>query len=212
MRTVVERNHPHVVHHLVEDDDVVGGLEELHVVVVRARHHRRTGVEPHEAPFREPAVLRTIGAKTGRPHSPGMFPRQVRVERPDLPTHAIGQRGELPIGWLHDQRRAPVVTNFGAKVQPEPVVGADAALGRWPIDRLRERRGARLHGGSLLLGPGLANPFSALEWRRGTEVPYPLQIRPAISQTRWLPLVWLPLRYRRHRPDHDDRDDQQKRN
>ena len=47
--TPVKGNDASVVHHLVLDHDVAWKLKDLHVVVVRPRHHRRSGVETHQA-------------------------------------------------------------------------------------------------------------------------------------------------------------------
>ena len=41
-----------VVDHLIENHHRVRSLKELHIVVVRARVHRRAGVEPHDAVLR----------------------------------------------------------------------------------------------------------------------------------------------------------------
>jgi hypothetical protein len=49
------------VDHLVEHHDVVGGLEELHVLVVEAGGHRGPGVEPEDAAVECAAVGVRVG-------------------------------------------------------------------------------------------------------------------------------------------------------
>ena len=57
MRAPVQRDDARVVDHLVEDDHVVGCLEQLHVVVVGARRHRWPRVEAEQAALRDTAIL-----------------------------------------------------------------------------------------------------------------------------------------------------------
>src|SRR3954466_10888790 len=58
MRPAVERNDPRVVDHLVDDRHVRGVLDDLHVVVVRTGHHRRSRVEADKAPLVDREILR----------------------------------------------------------------------------------------------------------------------------------------------------------
>ena len=59
----VEGNNPCVVDHLVQDDDVPGYLQNLHVVVIGSRHHRWSRVEAHQAPVGQASV----GVAVGKP-------------------------------------------------------------------------------------------------------------------------------------------------
>src|SRR5262245_33346789 len=54
MRTSVQRDYARVVDLLVEDDKVITGLEQLNVVVVRTRSHRRSGVVSKYASHPQP--------------------------------------------------------------------------------------------------------------------------------------------------------------
>src|SRR5713101_8809974 len=60
VRTPAQWHDPGAVDHLVEDHHMVGRLNDLHVVVVRARHHGRSGVEAQDAAFRDGTVLRVV--------------------------------------------------------------------------------------------------------------------------------------------------------
>jgi len=51
-----------VMDHLVENDDVVLGLKQLHFIVIRTRHHRETGIKADQATFRKSLVFRTVRA------------------------------------------------------------------------------------------------------------------------------------------------------
>ena len=66
MRAAVERDDPRLVDHLVEDDDVAARLDDLQVVVVRARNHRRPGVEAENAAVHEAEILGIVEAPGAR--------------------------------------------------------------------------------------------------------------------------------------------------
>ena len=59
MRLSRERDDAGVVDHFVVDHDVVARLNDLNVVVIRARRHRRAGVEAENAALADPAILGT---------------------------------------------------------------------------------------------------------------------------------------------------------
>src|SRR4030095_14353406 len=59
-----QRNDAGVVDHLGADRRVSWSLNDLHVVVVGARRHRRTGIEPEDATVRQRSVLVRVGAGT----------------------------------------------------------------------------------------------------------------------------------------------------
>ena len=90
------------------------------------------------------------------------------------PKYSVAQ-----VGRLHDQRRAPVVADPGAEIQPERVVGADTSVRRWRVDELLKRGGTGLRGRRRRRGQclSLAEPLGPFERRRGPEVPDALQIR-----------------------------------
>ena len=115
--TAVERDDARVVHHLVHNHDVVRRLQDQHVVVVRAGHHRRTGVEPQETPVGQAAVGVGVGesvSDVGRP-DPRLGLKRLAV-------------GDATVRGVHDQRRALVPGQLDAAFVPELVVAADAAL------------------------------------------------------------------------------------
>src|SRR6266849_5935367 len=60
MRTPVHRDDARVMNHLVENHDVVGELDELDVVVVDARQHRRTRDRPQETPLVQAEIFRPL--------------------------------------------------------------------------------------------------------------------------------------------------------
>ena len=131
----VEGDDAGVVHHLVEDDDVVGGLEELHVVVVDARRHRRTRVEPEEAALGYPAVLRAVCV------TPAEEARQLAAGRGVRP-----HGRDAPVGRVDDQRGALPLERV-ALLEPDGLLVADA--------RLERRGGRRRVAGPAALGQGL---------------------------------------------------------
>jgi hypothetical protein len=55
-----------VVDHLIQDDDVSGSLKNLDVVVVVARRHRRSRIEPDDTALRKASVLRPVDPTTRR--------------------------------------------------------------------------------------------------------------------------------------------------
>src|SRR5262245_52382498 len=61
MWTSVERNDPRIVDHLVDDRDKSGTLEQLDIVVVGARRHRRSGIKAKDAALRQRPVFMRVG-------------------------------------------------------------------------------------------------------------------------------------------------------
>ncbi|PYR38569.1 MAG: hypothetical protein DMF90_02815 [Acidobacteria bacterium] len=57
MRAAVERHDSGVVHHFVEDDDGVGGLQQLHVHVVGVGRHGWAGIEAQDAALADGPIL-----------------------------------------------------------------------------------------------------------------------------------------------------------
>ena len=86
----VKGNDPGVVHHLVDEDDVVARLKELNDVGVCARLHRRARVESKDAALRHVSILRT-----GRPVAPS-------TKRPSLLSLG-GQRRDSAV-WRVDNQ------------------------------------------------------------------------------------------------------------
>ena len=183
MRPAVERDEPCAVDHLVEDRHVAGRLEDLDVVVVGARGHRRPGVEAEEAAFRDAAVLGAVRVARAEP------PRQLALRLDHRP-----HRGDAPVRRIDDQRGArlgervaPLEPDAQAVADPE-LEGGVVALRfqsfpldgkvRFPLGRLFRRQ--RLLAGELL------GPFHR---RGGREVPDALQVGLAVRGPRNLALA-----------------------
>ena len=209
-----------VVNHFVQNGDVIGGLEELQVLVVAGRHDRRSGVEAQEAALGQSAILRTVGADASHAEADGARRRDIlRVGRSALLRHARLQRRHASVGRIDDERRAAVVDHARAPVEPEIVVGADVAAGR-------QRLGANLAGciglGGALHGRrldlrrllrgerGLVREVRrALERRQGPEVPHALQIRLAVRRARQHVVPGLLRGDEGRRHERDERERQQ---
>ena len=188
----VERHDARVVHHLVQDHDVVGRLEDLQVLVVAGRDDRRTGVEPEQAALREPAVLVAVGADAGGAHADRTGARPVLAERQLDQLEPGLERRHAAVRRVDDERRPPVVDDAGALVDPVVVVAADVAADRQQfagdlggrVQLGAARRGPRFDLRRLLVGqhraPLILRP---LQRRQGAEVPHPLQVGPAVRQT-----------------------------
>src|SRR5215471_15909153 len=118
MRTSVERNDPRIVDHLVDDRDISGSLEQLDIVVVGARGHRRSGIKPEDAALRQRPVFIRVGVG---PAKDGVVAPRRNAVRSLL---SFGRHGGVPaIGRVDDQRRALRSYNLVAAVPPELVVG-----------------------------------------------------------------------------------------
>ena len=114
----VERDDAGVVHHLVQNRDIPRSLHDQHIVVVGARRHGRSGVEPHQAPVGQTAVrvvVREAVAQVQPLHAP-------RLGGLSLPR-------DTSLGGVDDQRRAVVGGQLDPALVPELVVGQHAALG-----------------------------------------------------------------------------------
>ena len=110
MRAAIKRDDPCLVNHLGLKNDVVARLDDLHIVVVRARDHRRPGVEPEEAPVGEAEGLG-------------------RVEAAGAPAAApCAAQRDAAVGRIDDERRPLVFGQLVASLVPEVVVGEHAAL------------------------------------------------------------------------------------
>ena len=92
-----------VVVHLVQDEDVVRGLHQLHVVVVAAGQHRRTAVESHQATLGKAAVLGVVGTCAGAEHADRVLWRQILLERAGLVGDAGLPRRQASIWRIDDQ-------------------------------------------------------------------------------------------------------------
>ena len=127
---VVDGDDAGVVHHLVQDHHVIRGLEDHHVVVVRARRHRRAGVEAHDAPVHEAAVLVRVVhvlAAIGRSLTPRLDGFRGPGRKP-------------PVGRIDDERGPLVVGEVDAPLVPELVVRQHAALRARRVPRIRRAR------------------------------------------------------------------------
>src|SRR4029077_12785551 len=118
MRTSVERNDPRIVDHLVKDRDISGSLEQLDIVVVGARGHRRPGIKAEDAALRQRPVF--IRGGVGPAKGGVVAPRRNEVRS----LLSFGRHGGIPaIGRVDDQRRALRSYDLVAAVPPELVVG-----------------------------------------------------------------------------------------
>ncbi|PYR17513.1 MAG: hypothetical protein DMF94_23480 [Acidobacteria bacterium] len=171
MRTAGQADDSGTVDHLVEDHDVVGRLNDLHVVVVRARHHRRSRVEPEDAAFRQRTLFRVVV-----PVSP-LFGSLLGFG---------SQWRDAAIRRIHDQRG--LLRDPRPEIPPEVVVrtldvGGGAAVAPILVGRLDSLLGKffgflvchRLFAGEV------ARP---LEWGELSEVPRALQIRATVGCSR----------------------------
>ena len=127
--TLVERDDARGVHHLGHDDDMVRRLEQLHIVVVGARRHRRSGVEPEDAAVIGVEVQPRVGRMVA-PVLPALFGTALRAGRP---------RRIPPVRGVDDQRGPARPDRLQALVEPRVVVGAVPAVGP-PVD-VRPRLG-----------------------------------------------------------------------
>src|SRR5262245_28283801 len=95
MWTSIERDNARLMDHLNENHHVTRPLDDLIVVVIGARQHRRTGAVHENASHAQGLVLCGVG---GAAHAlPRFCPRRV----PFL--SFFGHRGELPIGRIEDE-------------------------------------------------------------------------------------------------------------
>ena len=69
------------MHHLVQDDDVVRGLEDLQILVVPGRHDRRAGVKTEQAALGQTTVLPAVGADPSRPNPHWTRPSDILTKR-----------------------------------------------------------------------------------------------------------------------------------
>ena len=170
-RLPVQRNEPHVVHHLVENRDVSRRLEQLHEVVVRAGDHRRSGIEAEDAPLVHVAVL-----GSGVPAARRLASRHPRPARGQV-------GGQAPIRRIDDERRAAGSDDRRAVVEPEPVVAAGVAGGRRTV---HPRGGPCFERRHVLVGQELParQVGGSLQRRQGAEVPHALQGGRAVRRAR----------------------------
>ena len=146
---LVDRDDAHVVDVLVEQRHVARRLEDVDVVVVRARPHRRTRVRAHQAAVAQAAVGVVVAEAVAQ------------VEAVDRPRLAVLVGVGDPAARRVDDQRGPLVARqLDAALVPELVVGEHAAL----FARLIAR--ARGAGGRVEQVAVEAHPLRRLE-RRG---------------------------------------------
>jgi len=172
------------VDHLVENHDVIGSLEKLNVVVVRAWRHRRAGVESQDATHPQATWTEILDKAT----------RSRRVQFDSLPPFGEGvllllrlrgQRRNSSIRWIDDERGALGSQYPLAPVVPEVVVVADVAGGHIGIPIVADVLLPLELGGLDVVEDGL--PAQVLRpFKRGhrAEVPHALQIGCAPRSTR----------------------------
>ena len=146
---------------------MVRRLEQLHVVVVRARIHWRTGVETEDAALGNPTIRPGIG---------GMI-ASIRASCFGEPLRRRPHRRNATIRRIDDQRRPPVLGHAGPIVEPELVVGAGVGIAAFSelnpsLGGLGHHRGRFFIREDVLPGE-LGRTF---ERRRRAEVPDTLKI------------------------------------
>ena len=115
----VQRDDARVVHHLVEDDDVAGSLDQVHVLVVATREHRRAGIESEEASLGEAAIFWSVDGGSASAVPDWAVARKILDQRAGLMPCVIPEARHASIGWVDDQRRASVADDTGSSVEPE---------------------------------------------------------------------------------------------
>ncbi len=113
-RLGIEFNYARRVHHFVENHDVVFGLHQLHIVIVRARNHGRATDKARGGSDRPWFGL---GACAVEYH--------VAVVGAALFADGIELRNAA-IGWIVDKRSAPACDGLAAALIPKFVIGNDA--------------------------------------------------------------------------------------
>src|SRR5205814_5510056 len=63
MGTAVKGDHANLVNHFVENRDISGSLDNLNIIVIRARKHRRAGIETLETTLDERSILHGVSAE-----------------------------------------------------------------------------------------------------------------------------------------------------
>ena len=121
---------------------MVGGLEQLHVVVVDARQHRRARVAAHQAAVRVAEVEVRLGRVDGRAE------RRARAHGPRALTPRLGQRGHPAVRGVDDERRAPGADRARPPVEPEDVVRAGLPLQARVVRRVEPAAGTLAGGGN----------------------------------------------------------------
>src|SRR5579859_6801877 len=120
--TPIQRDDASAVDHFIENHDGSGSLEQLNIIVVGARNHRRPGVEAHETTLLERAIFPRIG---GRMSELVIALRSRTKVRFLLPLWRPS--GKAAVGRIHDQGGALGPRDFVAPVIPKFVVRNDAA-------------------------------------------------------------------------------------
>ena len=168
MRTAAQINNAGAVDHLVEDEDVSRRLDQLDVVVVRARHHRRPGVESEDAALGERTLFGIVEMV------PAFLDPLLRRGR---------QRRDAAVGRIDHQRG--LRGDPGPEVPPEIVVGAFHVHRRTAVAAILVRRFDAVLGELLRLffrNRLLSGEFAGtLERSELGEIPRALQVGPAIG-------------------------------
>ena len=204
-----ERHDAHVVVHLEQQDDRVGRLEDLDVVVVAARQHRRSRAEPQQAALGDPALLgagRPVAADPDADRLP--VPGETRL----LARFRLGrQRRDPAVRRIDDQRRLRQRRRTRA-IRPDGLAVAarrsrrrrEVARQRLGVQLLRQRR-------RLLVGQRVAvgEILRPLERRERPVVPHPAEVRVAPRRARRLRLR-LGRGRRKQRQRRDERRQEQR--
>src|SRR5439155_19966413 len=112
------RDDSDAVHHLVEERDIAWRLDDLHVHVIAARQHRRSGIEPHEAALSDGTVLRSRR---------GAFPDLGELVESFLRLRK--SRWHAAIFRIDDERRSPGADDVRSAIPPELVVRKSDVVG-----------------------------------------------------------------------------------
>ena len=118
------------MHHLIQNHDMVGSLENLDVLIVATGHNRRTGIEPQQTPLGEPAILGTIARNPSHPEQHGPFRRGGIGVIAALTDHPRSRLWQAPIWGVDDERGPHIVHDAGSSVEPIVIVATDIAAHR----------------------------------------------------------------------------------
>ena len=107
----IQSNYARCVNHFVQDYDMVFCLDDLHIVIICARNHRRTGIESHKAAVNRGAAF---GAGTLEHHLP--------IGSAALSTGRVNCWSPA-IGWIINKRGSAIGDRLHASLIPEIIVG-----------------------------------------------------------------------------------------
>ena len=214
-----------VVAHLLHDDDVVGGLEDLEHVVVGRRHHRRALVPPDQAAFLQRArvvvvvrgLVDVVDEMPTRPPARRFAVHRLRNARRDPPVRRVDDQGRAParerLPRFFRQPDGVVVVDVLLRLagHGQPLllrIGRENAARPQRVDPVLGHEGREF--GRLLLGQerALGQRLRAFQRRVGGAGPDPLQVGVAPGRPRAGALRRLTRRRQGKHTGGDDRSQQ----